>query len=180
MAVAGADLKCGSERQLVKVAADANAGTVNILPQRDTTIEALGALPAPDPPIAGGEARGRWSSMAAEFETFRIEGSIFAARKEDDGDIHLALSDGRDHHLIAEVVDPRCAEGSIALDPIRAVRLQLRAYLEVFTRQRLEERLVGKHVLVTGIGFFDKLHGQKGAAPNGIELHPVIRLEALP
>lgn len=27
---------------------------------------------------------------------------------------------------------------------------------------------------MTGVGFFDFLHGQSGVAPNGIELHPVI------
>ena len=32
-------------------------------------------------------------------------------------------------------------------------------------------------IVVTGIGFFDFLHGQTGAAPNGIELHPVLNIE---
>jgi hypothetical protein len=32
-------------------------------------------------------------------------------------------------------------------------------------------------VVVTGVGFFDFLHGQTGAAPNGIELHPVLKIE---
>ena len=27
---------------------------------------------------------------------------------------------------------------------------------------------------VTGVAFFDFLHGQTGVAPNGIELHPVL------
>jgi hypothetical protein len=27
---------------------------------------------------------------------------------------------------------------------------------------------------ITGVGFFDLLHGQTGVAPNGIELHPVL------
>ena len=27
---------------------------------------------------------------------------------------------------------------------------------------------------LTGVGFFDELHGQTGVAPNGIELHPVL------
>ena len=29
-------------------------------------------------------------------------------------------------------------------------------------------------VRITGVGFFDYLHGQRGVAPNGIELHPVV------
>jgi hypothetical protein len=27
---------------------------------------------------------------------------------------------------------------------------------------------------ITGVGFFDGIHGQTGIAPNGIELHPVL------
>lgn len=30
---------------------------------------------------------------------------------------------------------------------------------------------------ITGVGFFDSLHGQTGVAPNGIELHPVLTFE---
>jgi hypothetical protein len=33
---------------------------------------------------------------------------------------------------------------------------------------------VKRAVDVRGLGFFDVLHGQSGAAPNGLELHPVI------
>jgi hypothetical protein len=27
---------------------------------------------------------------------------------------------------------------------------------------------------ITGVAFFDSVHGQRGVAPNGIELHPVL------
>jgi hypothetical protein len=27
---------------------------------------------------------------------------------------------------------------------------------------------------IVGVGFFDVIHGQRGVAPNGIELHPVL------
>jgi hypothetical protein len=27
---------------------------------------------------------------------------------------------------------------------------------------------------ITGVGFFDIVHGQSGVAPNGIELHPAL------
>jgi hypothetical protein len=32
---------------------------------------------------------------------------------------------------------------------------------------------------ITGVGFFDRAHGQTGAAPNVIELHPVLKIEWL-
>ncbi len=30
---------------------------------------------------------------------------------------------------------------------------------------------------ITGIGFFDFLHGQAGVAPNGIEIHPILDIQ---
>jgi hypothetical protein len=32
---------------------------------------------------------------------------------------------------------------------------------------------------VTGIRFFDRMHGQTGVAPNVIELHPILKIEWL-
>jgi len=32
---------------------------------------------------------------------------------------------------------------------------------------------------ITGVGFFDRAHGATGAAPNVIELHPVLKIEWL-
>jgi hypothetical protein len=32
---------------------------------------------------------------------------------------------------------------------------------------------------ITGVGFFDRAHGATGAAPNVIELHPVLKVEWL-
>lgn len=32
---------------------------------------------------------------------------------------------------------------------------------------------------ITGVAFFDVIHGQRGVAPNGIELHPVLSFKAL-
>lgn len=32
---------------------------------------------------------------------------------------------------------------------------------------------------IVGVGFFDRVHGQTGVAPNGIELHPVLGIEFL-
>jgi hypothetical protein len=32
-------------------------------------------------------------------------------------------------------------------------------------------------VKVTGVGFFDRVHGQNGVAPNGVELHPLLNIE---
>jgi hypothetical protein len=36
-----------------------------------------------------------------------------------------------------------------------------------------------KSARITGVGFFDRAHGPTGAAPNVIELHPVLKIEWL-
>ena len=33
------------------------------------------------------------------------------------------------------------------------------------------------YATVTGVAFFDKIHGQTGVAPNGIELHPILHVD---
>jgi hypothetical protein len=33
---------------------------------------------------------------------------------------------------------------------------------------------------VVGIEFFDRLHGQRGMAPRGIEIHPVLSMRVIP
>jgi len=37
-----------------------------------------------------------------------------------------------------------------------------------------------QHFRLTRVIFFDKLHGQVGVAPNGVELHSIVKVEALP
>jgi hypothetical protein len=32
---------------------------------------------------------------------------------------------------------------------------------------------------IVGTGFFDRLHGQSGMAPNGLEIHPVLSLRVV-
>jgi hypothetical protein len=51
------------------------------------------------------------------------------------------------------------------------------------TAKRTFTRFMQRHVQrirLTGLIFFDKLHGQAGVAPNGVELHPILKVEALP
>jgi hypothetical protein len=36
-----------------------------------------------------------------------------------------------------------------------------------------------RHAVVTGVVFFDYLHGQDYVAPNGIELHPILAFHCL-
>jgi hypothetical protein len=72
--------------------------------------------------------------------------------------------------VIAEVPDPACAGacGSGFAQVYTEVRQKLLNYLN---SAQSEARPL---VRITGVGVFDYLHGQRGVAPNGIELHPVL------
>lgn len=192
-----AGLTCGVERAAVKHLSDQDAVHVRFNPEV-ATVAALAGLPVPDPPVGGAEARGLQGRVAhtEEFKTYTIDAYVTFAKKETDLDAHIVIADtppstvkvkskGKTTiprpSMIVESVDPRCAPDSIALDMITAARQAILAATNstALSTQSLQ-RLVGKHVRVTGVGFLDKLHNQTGVAQNGIELHPITGFEVLP
>ena len=51
-----------------------------------------------------------------------------------------------------------------------------RSTTETRVRVRIDLDGSGTTDISTGVGFFDRDHGQTGAAPNNIELHPVLSI----
>ena len=100
--------------------------------------------------------------------------------KDADQDYHLVIADPADPRvtMIVESPDPKCASGSQFLDNITFVRATLDrtlAHQQTFVETLRSEP--NMPVTVTGVAFFDTLHGQEGVAPNGIELHPVLVID---
>ena len=155
---------CGVERQAVKSGQDAAAGAINVSAPTATTVGALGALAAPTAP------RGR--VQGAETTLWSVHATLTAYKLEADSDDHLALVDDQGHTMIAELVDPHCLGGSRWAQQIAAARAVFNNRLKVGSKFRT----TNVPVTLTGIGFFDKAHGQRGMAPNAIELHPVLSL----
>lgn len=92
----------------------------------------------------------------------------------DDLDYKLIIADPAhpDVTLIAVAVEWPCATNSKYFEQLKTVR---RAVVQKFGEiARAEEPNVP--VTVTGVGFFNPVHGIEGAAPNGIELHPIIAI----
>lgn len=142
----------------MKVAVDRHVGLVDTVPVA-TTVAELRLLPRPPRPMP-------YNTRIAphELRTFRVTAVLRQVITEDDGDWHLVLEDPDTPGatMVAEVPDPACALGSAYAGRYDAVRRDLRAAPRFAV------------VELVGIGFFDYLHGQRGMAPNGIELHPVI------
>jgi hypothetical protein len=158
--------RCGVERWAVKTLTDPRARLVSLVPRR-TSVDRLRALPAPAVlllRIAG-----------VETTTWRVRALLLAAKVEADRDIHLVIADPRDGAtMIAELPDPSCTAGAPAADRarMRSARAAFVAACGLPGTTRFST-LRGR-TTIDGVGFFDFAHGQRGLAPNAIELHPVV------
>lgn len=148
---------CGVERWAVKTLTDPAANQVNLTPQ----LSSIADLVSITPPVSPTDRVG-----PTETSTFQISGTLTFIKQEADGDYHLVLSDGQ-NTMIVESPNPSCAQGSVVLKQIEEVRQALDAKGGVSEPTPVP-------MTVTGVGFFDRLHGQTGVAPNGIELHPLL------
>jgi hypothetical protein len=161
---------CGVERWAVKTGSDASASLVQQTPQ-DTTIGALSAIPVP----AGfGPNSPRFTYAGSpEIQAYRLTNiTLVEFKMEADSDYHLVLKDGTGATMIAESPYPGCVSGGPFATQISAVRSAIDAKYAVTT----SFQTVNDTVTVTGVGFFDVLHGQTGVAPNGIELHTLLSI----
>jgi hypothetical protein len=151
---ANARVLCGVERWTVKTLQD----RPRLLPLRDTTIAYLVTRPRPD---TLPDRR-----LPFERHIFRVTASVTLVREEDDGDLHLVLSDGRRTMIAESPSSPACT--SHATPTRRRQMVRARVQIRLCTRAR-----------VTGVAFFDFFHGQTGVARNAIELHPVLSFRCL-
>jgi hypothetical protein len=143
-----ASLACGVERWGVKTLKDRPL----LLPAGPTTVAHLTSLPRPAflPP----------TRLPFEHRIFTVVARVTLDRPEDDLDYHLVLRSGP-RTMIAETPSSLCTKGAT---PYRRRQMaNARAKARLCSRAR-----------VTGVAFFDFLHGQTGVARNGIELHPVL------
>lgn len=159
---------CGVERWSVKTGTDADAGLINLQSTTQTTIASLISLPAPTtlPPNN--------RIQPTETTVFQLNATLTEYKLESDSDYHLILNDGLGNTMIAEIPSPACVgSSSVLLSGIQNARSEFDAqYTPTNSFQT-----ANVSVTVTGVGFFDFLHGQSGVAPNGIELHAVLDIQ---
>ena len=163
--------RCGIERWAVKTLTDPDAARVDLNP-KPTTIADLVRLPIP---------ANIGSSRAApvELSTFRVRARLVAMKLEDDQDIHLVIADpATGATMVTEFPAAACIVGATPSfqEKMNAARGALVSRCGL-PSGRLFTALRGTASL-TGVGFFDRIHGQNGQAPNGIELHPVLAFSA--
>lgn len=155
---------CGVEAWAVKTLSDSAAHEVDLRP-RATTVGALTALRPP------GNVGTRMPG--AEMRTWRVRVRLLWQKLEGDSDVHLVVADPRTGRtMIAEIPSPGCVgAGGVAAARMAAARSALaRACGRAGTSFT---RLSGT-ATIDGVAFFDFAHGQRGAAANEVELHPLL------
>jgi len=161
------DKKCGGvERWDVKVLIDEKADDVKKRP-KITTIEELNAFRTDTI-----EIKGKTKRHGFEMQVYKIKDCLIThAILESDNDIHLVIEDGKGHHMIAEIPDPRCSDArhSDFIDDFRDARRTFMKVKTAYNKSRFD---------VTGVFFIDKEHSSEptGNADNNVELHPVLNL----
>jgi hypothetical protein len=148
-----AALACGVERWSIKTLKD----RPRLLRVRKTTVAQLDALPRP--------AALPLTRLPFERRVYTVLASVTLDRSEADLDHHLVLRVGQ-KTMIAETPSSVCTAGATAYRRKQMNNARAAARLCSWAR-------------VTGVAFFDFLHGQTGVAPNGIELHPVLDFACL-
>ena len=157
---------CGVERWAVKTLTDPAARRVNFTPA-PTTVDALRALRVPRVSFSTPRIRG------IETQVFRVRATLVEAKREFDRDIHLVIASPRTGRtMIVELPDPSCTAGAVHRASMISARTRFLAACGAipFSSYR---HLTGT-AFMAGVGFVDFVHGQRGVAPNGIELHPVL------
>lgn len=146
---------------------DGRAKLVNLTP-RATSVDWLRARPVVRDP-QGLRATG------IERQVFRVRARLVSAKIEDDGDVHLVIASRKDarHTMIVELPSADCLRHARGRNRINAAR---RAFASACGLPGTSSfaTLAGT-ATIEGVGFFDFIHGQRGVAPNGIELHPLTR-----
>jgi hypothetical protein len=159
----------GTERWDVKVLADPAASTVNLTPI-STTVNSLINLTTPTPSTTMPRQPG------LEDKTYTFTCSVTVKKAETDNDYHLVLSDGT-HTLIGEIPDPVCsvAASSNFVPQYTAARNFVDTYIGSGTYSSVHIA----PVQIYGVAFVDPPHGQTGAAPNNLEIHPILKINFL-
>lgn len=159
---------CGVERWSVKTGSDADVGLIDLTSTTATTIADLVSLTAPSSLPSDNRVQ------PTETTIFQLQATLDEFKLESDSDYHLVLDDGAGNTLIAEIPDPACVSSSSPLlIDIQSARNEFDARYTATTSFQTAD----VPVTVTGVGFFDFLHGQSGVAPNGIELHAVLDVQ---
>jgi hypothetical protein len=172
---ASAAPQCGVSRWKVKTLSDhPQASKVNYTPKATT----IRTLHKKRPPVEISMLTPRLKGTI-EMRVWRLKNvRLIEARRAEDRDIHLVVKDNAGRSMIVEFADPDC-DGPVKSKKRGVMRSARNALIAAC--DSIPTAFVGLQGRATmeGVGFFDVVHGhQRGVAPNGVELHPVLKFSS--
>ncbi len=163
------ELACGVQRWAIKVFTDPDTVLINFNNIVPTTIAEQKSIPAP-PNIGTNPPR-----LSTETTVDQLECYIIFFKLETDQDIHLGImSTNFQDTMVAEICDPSCP-GIISTSRYQMLRTLRDWFVNTYHPTTSFQNLFLR-VRLTGVGFFDTVHGQRGMAPNGREIHSVLSI----
>lgn len=180
--------QCGTERWSVKTLQDTTLDQINFDHVEETTVREMTEWEVPDHKPETTRIKG------IETTVWRVHAMLigykFDKKKTADGDFHVVFADHQKKNghwvtMIGELPKPECGNPQYA-----KVWTDLRDFMATMGVLHSGKFLTFDKpipVVIEGVGFFDKIHGtfenedgtkgQEGVAQNGIELHPILKLE---
>ncbi len=160
---------CGSWRWSIKTGQDSAAAAVVRQVPTPIDIKTLGAFPVPT-------GLGTGLQRTAQENTLYILRNVVVVetKLESDSDYHMPITDPvTGAHMEAEIPFPKCTNSAVATS---CSVTHPRHVLESIVMPTGSYQQINKTATIIGPALFDMLHGSANAAPNGIEIHPVLAL----
>jgi hypothetical protein len=157
------------ERWSVKTMTDSTAGLVDMRIQ-PVTIAFLRNL---KPPV---RLPALTRIRPVETTRWQVRARLVAFKIEPDSDVHLVVADPvSGGTMIVEFPAAGCVGANPPVKARQLMRNARAALIRACGNPNTERfTLLSGTAVINGIGFFDFKHGQKGVAPNAIELHPSV------
>lgn len=162
----------GVERWDVKVLADSEAHQVNFS-AINTTVETLRSFKIKK------KKKKDDSRQGIEFRTYRVRAFILFYRYEEDGDIHIVISDRPKSKktMIVEVPGVHCKLVKKSGFAKKYEKVWETIRKNTVRRKKKDYFVTLRKYTITGIAFIDFNHSQTGRSANNLELHPVISIK---
>lgn len=163
---------CGEKRWDVKTLSDFDTSLIDFKNVVETTVHQQCSIPKPKHECT--------FRIKLEDTVYALTCNIVAYKKQtDDKDIHIVIEDPKTGELmVAEVISSDCSSVKKTSRYLQIKNLD-NWFVENIGKPSKEFTYLHKPILVhiTGVGFFDTVHGQKGMASNGREIHPLLSMK---
>lgn len=167
--------QCGEERWDVKTLSDKDTVLIDFDNVVKTSISEQVNLPKPE------KIKKDMPRLQSESTVYTLDCYIIGFKREKDMDIHIVIKDMKSEEtMVAEYPSPFCPEVKATSHYQEFVKLNEWFLKNIGKpKQQFHNLLRPIAVKITGVGMFDFVHGQRGMAANGREIHPVLKMSLL-